>query len=187
MLDPAICRRGACQVRRGHQRRSAEFSRFEDPAALRERAELDASHRAVKALPRGTTWAQGPIDRGPPVAGESGDAVRLKDLMGSPPSYDRDGSDLMSRGLYLDMLAWGYHGSRHRPVTKRGANRRGARHTVCREDPREGRSRRPAIHGGTAETAALCPRLRRAPACRAGSWRRGTGTSGGRAARRAMT
>jgi len=43
----------------------------------------------------------------------------------------------MSRGLYLDMLAWGYHGSRHRPVTKRGANRRGARHTVCREDPRE--------------------------------------------------
>jgi len=42
--------------------------------------------------------------------------VRLKDLMGSPPSYDRDGSDLMSRGLYLDMLAWGYHGSRHRPV-----------------------------------------------------------------------
>ena len=35
-------------------------------------------------------------------------AVRLKDLMG-PASYDRDGSDLMSRGLYLDVPASGYH------------------------------------------------------------------------------
>ena len=24
-------------------------------------------------------------------------------------SYDRDGSDLVSRGLYLDMPAWSYH------------------------------------------------------------------------------
>ncbi len=37
-----------------------------------------------------------------------GRAVRLKDLMG-PASYDRDGSDLVSRGLYLDMPPWSYH------------------------------------------------------------------------------
>ena len=37
-----------------------------------------------------------------------GQAVRLKDLMG-PASYDRDGSDLVSRGLYLDVPAWSYH------------------------------------------------------------------------------
>jgi hypothetical protein len=35
-------------------------------------------------------------------------AVRLKDLMG-PVSYDRDGSDRVSRGLYLDVPAWSYH------------------------------------------------------------------------------
>lgn len=34
--------------------------------------------------------------------------VRLEDLMGSA-RFDRDGSDLASRGLYLDMPAWGYH------------------------------------------------------------------------------
>jgi hypothetical protein len=34
--------------------------------------------------------------------------VRLKDLMGSA-SYDRDGSDLGARGLYLDLPPWGYH------------------------------------------------------------------------------
>jgi len=38
----------------------------------------------------------------------TGRAVRLKDLMG-PASYDRDGSELLSRGLYLDMPPWGYH------------------------------------------------------------------------------
>ena len=40
---------------------------------------------------------------------ELGDrTVRLKDLVG-PASYDRDGSDLVSRGLYLDLAPWGYH------------------------------------------------------------------------------
>ena len=34
--------------------------------------------------------------------------VRLQDLLG-PPAYDRDGSELVSRGLYLDMPPWGYH------------------------------------------------------------------------------
>jgi len=34
--------------------------------------------------------------------------VRLKDLTG-PASYDRDGGDLVPRGLYLDLPPWGYH------------------------------------------------------------------------------
>ena len=38
----------------------------------------------------------------------SGHAVRLKDLMG-PASYDRDGADLVSQGLYLDMPPWSFH------------------------------------------------------------------------------
>ncbi len=38
----------------------------------------------------------------------SGRLVRLKDLMG-PARFDRDGSDLVARGLYLDMPPWGYH------------------------------------------------------------------------------
>ena len=37
-----------------------------------------------------------------------GHAVRLKDLVG-PASFDRDGDDLVSRGLYLDMAPWTYH------------------------------------------------------------------------------
>lgn len=38
----------------------------------------------------------------------SGRTVRFKDLMG-PAGFDRDGNDLMSRGLYLDTPPWGYH------------------------------------------------------------------------------
>jgi hypothetical protein len=38
----------------------------------------------------------------------TGRAVRLKDLM-SFASYDRDGNDLASRGLYLDVPAWSHH------------------------------------------------------------------------------
>ena len=38
----------------------------------------------------------------------SGHTVRLKDLTG-PARYDHDGSDLASRGLYLDLPPWGYH------------------------------------------------------------------------------
>jgi glycosidase len=38
----------------------------------------------------------------------AGRSVRLSDLM-SPASYDRDASDLVSGGLYLDLPAWGYH------------------------------------------------------------------------------
>ncbi len=43
-----------------------------------------------------------------PFRGMTGRTVRLKDLMG-PARYDRDGDDLVSRGLYLDLLPWSYH------------------------------------------------------------------------------
>jgi hypothetical protein len=38
-----------------------------------------------------------------------GNAFRLRDLM-SPAEYDRGGDEMRSRGLYLDLPAWGYHG-----------------------------------------------------------------------------
>ena len=34
--------------------------------------------------------------------------VQFQDLMG-PACYERDGGELLSRGLYLDLPAWGYH------------------------------------------------------------------------------
>ena len=37
-----------------------------------------------------------------------GRTVRLSDQLG-PLSYDRDGHDLVSRGLYLDLPPWSYH------------------------------------------------------------------------------
>jgi hypothetical protein len=37
-----------------------------------------------------------------------GETKWLRDLMGSA-SYDRNGNELSSRGLYLDLPAWGYH------------------------------------------------------------------------------
>jgi glycosidase len=37
-----------------------------------------------------------------------GHSVQLKDLMGSAV-YERDGDELLSRGLYLDLAPWGYH------------------------------------------------------------------------------
>ena len=43
-----------------------------------------------------------------PFPGLSGHLVRLQDKTGSA-SYDRDGSELVSRGLYLDLPPWGFH------------------------------------------------------------------------------
>jgi hypothetical protein len=43
-----------------------------------------------------------------PLAQIGGRAWRLKDLMGTA-AYDRDGNDLQSPGLYLDVAAWQYH------------------------------------------------------------------------------
>jgi hypothetical protein len=37
-----------------------------------------------------------------------GQSVRFRDLL-SPASYDRDGNEVLSRGIYLDLPAWGYH------------------------------------------------------------------------------
>ncbi|MDH4193201.1 MAG: alpha-amylase family glycosyl hydrolase [Nitrospirota bacterium] len=38
----------------------------------------------------------------------AGNKVQLKDQMGDA-CYDRDGDELLSQGLYLDVRAWGYH------------------------------------------------------------------------------
>jgi hypothetical protein len=43
-----------------------------------------------------------------PFRGLSGRAVQLKDLAGTA-TYDRNGNDLLSQGLYLDLPAWGFH------------------------------------------------------------------------------
>lgn len=43
-----------------------------------------------------------------PFADFAGRTIQLTDLM-SEARYERDGDDLLSRGLYLDLHAWGYH------------------------------------------------------------------------------
>ncbi|MEI7901718.1 MAG: alpha-amylase family glycosyl hydrolase [bacterium] len=43
-----------------------------------------------------------------PFSGLTGRTVRLKDLTG-PAGYERNGDDLLSHGLYLDVPPWGYH------------------------------------------------------------------------------
>jgi hypothetical protein len=43
-----------------------------------------------------------------PFRNLAGFPLRFADLMG-PASYDRPGSDIVSRGLYLDLPPWGYH------------------------------------------------------------------------------
>ncbi len=43
-----------------------------------------------------------------PFAELGGQPVGLLDLMGGP-SYERDGSELVSRGLFVDLPPWGYH------------------------------------------------------------------------------
>jgi glycosidase len=43
-----------------------------------------------------------------PFSGLDGKRYRLRDLL-SDASYERDGDDLASRGLYLDVSAWGHH------------------------------------------------------------------------------
>jgi hypothetical protein len=43
-----------------------------------------------------------------PFADLAGRSVQFSDLMGFA-CYDRDGNDVVSRGLYLDLPPWGYH------------------------------------------------------------------------------
>ncbi|SAL84386.1 Alpha-amylase precursor [Caballeronia terrestris] len=43
-----------------------------------------------------------------PFSDVNGRTVRLRDMMGTA-TFDRDGQDLVSRGLYLDLPPWSYH------------------------------------------------------------------------------
>jgi hypothetical protein len=43
-----------------------------------------------------------------PFSDMTGQSVSFRDLM-SPAFYERDGNDLMSRGLYLDLPEWDFH------------------------------------------------------------------------------
>jgi hypothetical protein len=43
-----------------------------------------------------------------PFADLRGRSVRFTDLMG-PADYDRQGDDVASRGLYLDVAPWSFH------------------------------------------------------------------------------
>ena len=62
--------------------------------------------RRVIAVNYGGTQAQCYVRL--PFPDLAGSTVRLKGMMGAA-SYDRDGKDLASRGLYLDMPPWSYH------------------------------------------------------------------------------
>jgi hypothetical protein len=43
-----------------------------------------------------------------PFSDVDGRTVQLSDMMGTA-TFDRDGQDLVSRGLYLDLPPWGFH------------------------------------------------------------------------------
>ena len=43
-----------------------------------------------------------------PFADMAGKPVRFRDML-SPADYERNGSELLSKGMYLDLPAWGYH------------------------------------------------------------------------------
>jgi len=64
------------------------------------------SHRLIAAVNYAGNQSQCYVRL--PFPDLAGRAVRLEDLTG-PASYDREGSDLVSRGLYLDLPPWGYH------------------------------------------------------------------------------
>lgn len=62
--------------------------------------------RLLAAVNYGPTQGQGYVTL--PFNDLRGEKVRLQDLM-SEASYTRDGDDLLTRGLYLDLPAWGFH------------------------------------------------------------------------------
>ena len=64
-------------------------------------------HRLLVAVNYGRT--QGQCYLRLPWADLDGRAVVLQDLMNPTLRYEREGTDLWRRGLYLDMPAWGYH------------------------------------------------------------------------------
>jgi len=49
-----------------------------------------------------------------PLSDLNGKAWHLQDLLGDA-SYERDGTDLQARGLYLDVAPWQHHGFRLSP------------------------------------------------------------------------
>lgn len=62
--------------------------------------------RLLTAVNYGPTQGQCTVKL--PLANLQGRKLHLRDLMG-PAQYEREGDDLVARGLYLDMPAWGYH------------------------------------------------------------------------------
>jgi hypothetical protein len=55
----------------------------------------------------------------------SGSTIRFKDLTG-PATYDRNGDDLISKGLYLDLPPWGYHVFEVAPIKSRSGRTGGS-------------------------------------------------------------
>jgi len=68
--------------------------------------ETDERERLLVTVNYGPTQGQCYVRL--PLPDLSGSTLMLGDLM-SPVLYERDGNDLASRGLYLDMPAWGFH------------------------------------------------------------------------------
>ncbi len=50
-----------------------------------------------------------------PLPALAGSRLRLEDALG-PACYERDGDELLGRGMYFDLPAWGYHLFRVRPA-----------------------------------------------------------------------
>ncbi len=65
-----------------------------------------ADQRLLITVNYGPTRSQGYVDLSSAELGRN--RVRLQDLM-SETVYERDGSDLLTQGLYLDLPAWGFH------------------------------------------------------------------------------
>ncbi len=62
-----------------------------------------------------------------PVPQLAGRTLRFKDLLGAGRVRPRSGDDLLQRGLYLDLPAWGHHLFEVRiacPESAAGQNRR---------------------------------------------------------------
>lgn len=68
--------------------------------------EDDAGMRALVAVNYAPHASQCFVQLDVPALG--GQVVQFRDMM-SDTVYDRDGNDILSRGLYLDMPDWGYH------------------------------------------------------------------------------
>jgi hypothetical protein len=62
--------------------------------------------RLLVTVNYGPTQGQCYVER--PLGESRGQKVVLRDLL-SPIGYERDSNELATRGLYLDMPAWGYH------------------------------------------------------------------------------